>query len=162
MNKSDRERFDALVERVIDALPPELASRLEQIAVIVDDVPSDDLVAGLIRDGVLEPGDDGLDLCGLHTGTPITQRSVDEGGGAGSWLGGDGVSASMPDAIHLFRDAIVGLALDDGSDEPPDADWPPGSPGERAVCEEIRVTLLHEVGHHFGLDEDDLADLGYD
>lgn len=34
--------------------------------------------------------------------------------------------------------------------------------GEEAVREEIRVTLLHEIGHHFGLDEDDLADLGYD
>jgi hypothetical protein len=34
--------------------------------------------------------------------------------------------------------------------------------GERIVREEIRITLLHEVGHHFGLDEDDLEALGFD
>jgi predicted Zn-dependent protease with MMP-like domain len=33
--------------------------------------------------------------------------------------------------------------------------------GEDAVREEILVTLLHEMGHHFGLDEDDLERLGY-
>jgi predicted Zn-dependent protease with MMP-like domain len=30
------------------------------------------------------------------------------------------------------------------------------------VYEEIRITLLHEIGHHFGLDEEDLEELGYD
>jgi len=34
--------------------------------------------------------------------------------------------------------------------------------GEDVVREEIRITLLHEIGHHFGLDEDDLAGLGYE
>ena len=33
--------------------------------------------------------------------------------------------------------------------------------GERRVREEIRITLLHELGHHFGLGEDDLERLGY-
>ena len=30
------------------------------------------------------------------------------------------------------------------------------------LAEQIRITLLHEIGHHFGLDEDDLARLGYE
>jgi predicted Zn-dependent protease with MMP-like domain len=33
--------------------------------------------------------------------------------------------------------------------------------GEDRVREEIRITVLHEIGHHFGLDEDDLDRLGY-
>ena len=33
---------------------------------------------------------------------------------------------------------------------------------EEVVYEEIRITVLHEIGHHFGLDEDDLAALGYE
>ena len=33
--------------------------------------------------------------------------------------------------------------------------------GEARVVREIRITLLHEIGHHFGLDEDDLDRLGY-
>jgi len=34
--------------------------------------------------------------------------------------------------------------------------------GEAQIVEEIRITVLHEIGHHFGLDEDDLTRLGYD
>ena len=30
------------------------------------------------------------------------------------------------------------------------------------LVEQIRITLLHEIGHQFGLDEDDLTELGYD
>ena len=30
------------------------------------------------------------------------------------------------------------------------------------IVEEIRTTVLHEIGHHFGLDEDDLFDVGYE
>ena len=50
----------------------------------------------------------------------------------------------VPDRIWLFKEDIetVCESLDD-------------------VREEIRVTLLHELGHHFGLDEDDLERLGY-
>lgn len=150
MNRRDQKRFDALVRDVIGGLPADVSRRLDEIAVIVEDYPSDDLVDELIRDGVLEAGDDGLDLCGLHTGTPLTERSVDVGGWGGT---------SMPDAIYLFREGIVSLALDDDG---LDGAWGPGSEGEVAVLREIRVTLLHEIGHHFGLDEDDLAGLGYD
>jgi predicted Zn-dependent protease with MMP-like domain len=35
-------------------------------------------------------------------------------------------------------------------------------PDESALRHEIRVTVLHELGHYFGLDEDRLAELGYD
>ena len=38
----------------------------------------------------------------------------------------------------------------------------PSDPLTSELSEQIRITLLHEIGHHFGLDEDDLADLGYD
>lgn len=76
-------------------------------------------------------------LCGLHTGVALTERSVEHSG--------------VPtDVIHLFREGIVETA---GGWEQPDAD--------EAVYEEIMITLLHEIGHHFGLDEDDLDKLGY-
>ena len=43
------------------------------------------------------------------------------------------------------------------------ADFEPiGSGGDDAIAEQIRVTILHEFGHHFGLDEDRLGELGYD
>lgn len=76
-------------------------------------------------------------LCGLHTGVALTELSVEHSG--------------VPtDVIHLFRDGIVSAA---GGWDGPDAD--------AAIYEEVMITLLHEIGHHFGLDEDDLDALGY-
>ena len=56
----------------------------------------------------------------------------------------------MPSDIHLFRDGILDLV---GGWDVPDA--------RQSLEEEIRITLLHEIGHQFGLDEDDLDRLGY-
>lgn len=72
------------------------------------------------------------DLCGLHWGIPLTKRSVEHSG-------------NLPDRMMLFRGPIMRLA------------------GRRRgeLDSQIRITLLHEIGHHFGLDEDQLSELGY-
>ncbi len=72
------------------------------------------------------------DLCGLHWGVPLTKRSVD-------------MLPGLPDRMMLFRGPILRVA------------------GRRRseLETQIRITLLHEIGHHFGLNEDDLAKLGY-
>lgn len=129
MTTEERARFDALLERVLDALPPPLHALIDEAPVIVEDEPSAALLAEL---GI----DDGPEsLCGLHTGTALTERSVLD-------------HIDLPEVIHLFRLGIIAEA----------GGW---SVGENAVAEEIRITLLHEIGHHFGLDEDDLEALGY-
>ncbi len=140
MTAAERRRFDALLDRVLDALPPRLHELLEEAPLIVEDRPSAKLLAELGIDA-----DEDL-LCGLHTGTPLTERSVEE-------------RSELPETIHLFRDGIVEHAggwavtkVDDGQ--------PIG--GEDVVAQEIRITLLHEIGHHFGLEEDDLTELGYE
>jgi predicted Zn-dependent protease with MMP-like domain len=46
-----------------------------------------------------------------------------------------------------------------GWEEDVDEEGPFG--GVERIREEIRITILHELGHHFGLDEDDLDRLGY-
>lgn len=76
------------------------------------------------------------DLCGLHWGIPLTRRSVEH-------------SATLPDRMMLFREPIFRLAGYRTARERP------------ALEKQIRITLLHEMGHHFGLGEDDLARLGY-
>lgn len=136
-----QERFDGLLEGVIDALPASYRSLLDEIPVIVMDRPSRDMIRDLRRDGTLPPeGDDeeeASSLCGLHTGVPGTERSVE-------------LSGDLPSQIHLFREGIVALA----------GGWD-GAGADEAVAHEIRVTLLHELGHQFGLEEGDLDELGY-
>jgi predicted Zn-dependent protease with MMP-like domain len=70
-------------------------------------------------------------LFGLYVGHPRTERSVE-------------LSAVMPDVIYIFQEDHE-LACDRIED----------------LAHEIRTTVLHEIGHHFGMDEDDLEKLGY-
>ena len=142
MTPADRDRFDTLLERVIEALPVGVASRLDEIPIVVEDHPSDALRRALIADGTIADDDEAADLCGLHTGVALTERSIEDAG-------------VLPDQIHLFREGIVSLALD----QDPGGSWQAAA--EWAILEEIRITLLHEIGHHFGLDEEDLEGLGY-
>ncbi len=74
---------------------------------------------------------DGQTLLGLYCGVSLPNKSVSQ-------------PFDMPERIYLFKRNIESFCRD--RDE---------------VVEQIRITVLHEVGHHFGMDEDDLEDLGY-
>lgn len=136
MTSKERDRFDALLGEVIDQLPPAIRELIDQVPVIVLDRPT----VTMLRDLGIDPSDEeeARSLCGLHSGTADTERSVEHSG-------------HMPSHIHLFREGIVGLV---GGWDVPDAD--------DELWEEIMVTLLHEIGHQFGLDEEDLERLGYE
>jgi len=129
LRRRDRERFDALLEKVLGELPPSIRDLLEETPLVVEDAPDE----ALLREVGLDPECD--DLCGLHSGVPLTERSVE-------------AVDSGPELIHLFRSGIIDHA----------GGW---ECGDDAVRREIRITLLHEIGHHFGLDEEDLQELGY-
>ena len=70
-------------------------------------------------------------LLGLYHGRPLTSRSVEDSG-------------RMPDVIYLFQKNIEEVC-----------------DSEAELVEQVRVTVLHEIGHHFGMDEEDLDDVGY-
>jgi len=70
-------------------------------------------------------------LLGLYVGHPLTNRSVEHSG-------------VLPDSIYIFQEDVE-LCSD----------------SEQDLVREVRNTVLHEMGHHFGMDEDDLDELGY-
>lgn len=146
MKQGDRERFDALVEEAICTLPDRLHHLLDEVPVVVLDRPT----PAMLRDLDIDPSDTQAaeEICGLHSGTPETEASVE--------------NPALTSNIHLFREGIISLAggWEPRSDFSEDDDTGPG--GEDAVYEEIMVTLLHEMGHQFGLSEEDLRELGYD
>ncbi|MBU4272999.1 MAG: metallopeptidase family protein [Planctomycetes bacterium] len=76
-------------------------------------------------------------LCGLYTGIPIGDKSV--------WHSG-----VMPDVVTIYREGILSVAADRT-----------GRIATERLREEIRITILHELAHHHGLNEDDLQKLGY-
>jgi predicted Zn-dependent protease with MMP-like domain len=73
------------------------------------------------------------DLLGIYVGVPLEDK------------GPERVASPLPDRILIFRENLCAMC----------ASW-------EELADEIRITVLHEIGHHFGLDEDRLADLGYD
>lgn len=76
-------------------------------------------------------------LCGLYTGIPLVSRSVEHSG-------------ILSDAVHIYREGILALAADRH-----------GRMDEAELRHQIRLTVLHELGHHFGMSEDELRELGY-
>lgn len=70
-------------------------------------------------------------LLGLYHGHPRTKRSVED-------------PYRLPEVIYIFQDHIELICT-----------------SEEALIEQVRKTVLHEIGHHFGMTEQDLRDLGY-
>ncbi|OLB80092.1 MAG: hypothetical protein AUI14_08015 [Actinobacteria bacterium 13_2_20CM_2_71_6] len=78
-----------------------------------------------------DPPRDDPELLGVYEGHALTERGWDYGG-------------VLPDRITIFRNPI--LALCDTED---------------AVVEEVQVTVVHEIAHHFGIDDARLHELGW-
>ena len=138
MRRRERERFDELFEEVLAELPEGIHRLLEECPLVLEDRPS-----LAIREELGMTNDEDDILCGLHTGVPLTERSVER--------------PDVSDVVHIFREGVVDMA--GGWEEGEDDEGPFG--GEERIRKEIRITILHELGHHFGLDEDDLDKLGY-
>ncbi len=113
---------------------------MEGIPILIEDEPSADQLEQL---GGYSPSEEPSDLCGLHAGIPLSERSVFDG-------------EVEFDTIFLFRGPIIRLSFGEmrelGESEIHSA----------SLHKQIRITLLHELGHHLGLDEERLAELGYE
>jgi len=149
LSDAQRMRFDELVEEVIASFPDEMAKMIEQLPIIVEDYPTLAMLAECLNEDGSVPERD--EICGMHCGVSNTEQSVEDSG-------------LPPSDIYLFREGIVASAggweeNDDWTEESNDGCGPGG---EDEIFDQIWVTLLHEIGHQYGLDEDDLTRLGFD
>lgn len=134
MDDAGRDEFDALVEAQVAELPYTVQLLLQETPLVVEDHPSDLLLKEL---GLSTEQAD--ELCGVYCGLGMLERSVED-------------SFTEPEKITIFRRGISVLAASQVDDEHTLAEL---------LQKEIRITILHEIGHHFGLDEDDLEAIGY-
>lgn len=133
MTDAERDLFDVLVEEALLELPERVARMLDDMPLVVDDRPD----AQTLRSMGMTPTE-GDGLCGLFSGLMDTEQTLLES------------PPVMPNMVQIYREGIV---LTAGGWSQPEAD-------ER-VYEQIMITILHEIGHRFGLDEEDLGRLGY-
>jgi predicted Zn-dependent protease with MMP-like domain len=102
-----RERFEELVGEALDEVPVELLSLMNNVVVLVEDLPAD--------------GSD--DLLGLYEGYALTERGWNYAG-------------VLPDRITIYR--MPTLKVCDT---------------ETDVIDEVAITVVHEIAHHFGIDD---------
>jgi predicted Zn-dependent protease with MMP-like domain len=100
----------------------------------LDEIP--DELAALVHNVVVlveeePPEGEPDDLLGLYDGVALTER----------W---GTPPVELPDRIFIFRGPLLDLC-----------------DSEEELAEEVRITVVHEVAHHFGIDDDRLHDLGY-
>ncbi|MCZ0729315.1 metallopeptidase family protein [Mycolicibacterium iranicum] len=107
-------RFDELVGDALDQIPPQLASAIDNVVILVADRNEE------------EP-----DILGLYEGVALTERD--------SWYAG-----SLPDTITIYREALLEVCE-----------------SEAEVVDEVAITVIHEIAHHFGIDDDRLHELGW-
>jgi predicted Zn-dependent protease with MMP-like domain len=105
----------------------------EAVSAALDQVPPE--LAALIDNCVVlvedDPPPDDPDLLGVYEGTPLTERD-------------SAYTMRLPDRITIFRGPTLAMCE-----------------SEAEVVEEVHITVVHEIAHHFGIDDDALHDLGY-
>jgi predicted Zn-dependent protease with MMP-like domain len=116
-----RQQFAKIVEEVLDSLPREFREQIRNVAVLVEDLPPDQLLRQTERPRQL--------LLGLFHGVPMTKKSVFD-------------LRPGPDYVVLYQKNIEAVCSD-----------------EAEVREQIRRTVIHELGHYFGMDEAQLKDV---
>jgi predicted Zn-dependent protease with MMP-like domain len=103
----------------------------EMVAIALDSLPAE---LGRLMSNVavtVEHNPGPPGLLGLYEGIPLTSRTTQYAG-------------VLPDRITIYRQAICAICRT-----------------EDEVAGEVRRTVIHEVGHHFGIDDDRLAELGW-
>ena len=110
------------------------AEEFEKLVVDELDLLPDDMVDGLENVVFVtedRPEDGSLDLLGLYDGVDLTRR---DNYGFGE----------LPDRIILYREPLLAVASD-----------------LEELKDQIHVTLVHEIAHFYGIDDDELHDLGW-
>jgi predicted Zn-dependent protease with MMP-like domain len=106
----------------------------ELVSEALDEIPPE---LAAVMDNVVvlvedEPPADDAALLGLYEGIPLTERDWAYGG-------------QLPDRITIFRGPTLRMCTT-----------------EDEVVDEVHITVVHEVAHHFGIDDDRLHALGYE
>jgi len=121
MLRMSRDEFERVVSRALDGIPGPLAARLDNVAVVIEDDPTDEELESVGLDPETET------LFGLYQGVALTERGL------------AGYGDVLPDRIVIYRLPLLEACRD-----------------RVELLREIRDTVVHEIGHYFGMEDDDL------
>lgn len=131
MHRMTDSEFESAVEEALERIPERFLDALENVAVVVEDEPNDYHLDALDDPDCLGASMVDDELLGLYDGVSLPDRA-------------DGYDGDIPDVITVFK-----------------------GPHERCfgsreeVVDEIGKTVVHEIGHYFGIDDARLHEMGY-
>lgn len=131
MHRMTDREFESAVEEALERIPERFLDALENVAVVVEDEPNDYHLDALDDPDCLGASMVDDELLGLYDGVSLPDRA-------------DGYDGDIPDVITVFK-----------------------GPHERCfgsreeMVEEIGKTVVHEIGHYFGIDDARLHEMGY-
>ncbi len=124
-----RSRFTQLVSEALDALPEQFRERIQNVAVLVEDLPPEQLPRRTRKAAAPRSLGPRRLLLGKFVGVPTTRKSVFD-------------LPAGPDYVVLYQKNIEAVCSSDAE-----------------ICEQVRRTVIHELGHYFGMDESQLWDV---
>jgi predicted Zn-dependent protease with MMP-like domain len=125
-----REEFIRLVEQALDDLPAEFRQRIENVAVLVEEEPPEQ--AARRRGTSSAAGSEGPRglILGQFIGVPTTRKSFFD------------TIPTGPNHVILYQKNIEAVCSSDAE-----------------IRQQVRLTVIHELGHYFGMDESQLWDV---
>jgi predicted Zn-dependent protease with MMP-like domain len=117
-----RAEFEGLVSEALQELPKKFRDRLENIAIVVEETPPQEIIGQI---GAHSP----LGILGLYQGVPLKHRGVRYGN-------------VLPDRIVIYQKPIEVRVRN-----------------RRELLTQVRRTVMHEIGHFFGLSESELREI---
>ncbi len=117
-----REQFEEIAQRAFDRLPLTFKQRIDNVQIVIEDLPSDDALASV--------GARRRELLGLYQGVPLTHRGTSYG-----------MYPTGPDKISLYQKNIERVCR-----------------SEEEIEHRITEVLFHELGHYFGMNEEEIRE----
>jgi len=126
----EREKFVKLVEEALEGLPTRFRNPIHNVTVLVENVPPEQLPRRCSRNAGILDSDDAENLVlAIFEGVATTRKSVFD-------------LPTGPDRIVLYQKNIEAVCS-----------------SEDEIRKEIRLTIVHELGHYFGMTEAQLEDV---
>lgn len=131
MYRMSDDEFESVIEEAFESIPEKFLEALENVAIVMEDEPGEYHLEALEAPDFLGASYFDDELLGLYDGIPLTERD-------------DYYDGDIPDVITIFK-----------------------GPHERSfasreqMVEEIGKTVIHEIGHYFGIDDERLYEMGY-
>jgi len=117
-------KFQHLVSQAMSELPVAVLNAMENVAVVIRDLPSEQQLES-------EELDDPYSILGLYEGIPRPDR--------------DGYNLALPDRITIFQRSLEAVCV-----------------SQVELFDEIKATMIHEIGHHLGWSDEDLKQINAD